>query len=110
VAYDLYFWKSASGEASEVCDRLADEDVQGVDASPDVLLFRAEVLRRWPDLADSISPWAPDLGWRLPWGREDLGAYFVSLTFLYGSDPQRLINVVALAHEYSLVVYDPQNV
>ncbi|OPG08405.1 hypothetical protein B1L11_28355 [Microbispora sp. GKU 823] len=66
VAYDLYFWKSATGEASEVCDRLADEDVQGVDPSPDTLLFRAEVLRRWPDVADHISPWAPDLGWCQP--------------------------------------------
>ena len=108
VTYDLYFWKSADGEAGEVCNRLADEDVDGVEASPDTQRFRAELLRRWPDLADKISPWAPDLTWRQPWGREDLAAYFVSLTLPYNTDQQTLNDVLALAHERGVVVYDPQ--
>lgn len=45
-----------------------------------VLAFRAELLRRWPDLMDMIAPWHHDLGWRQPWGRTDLADRFVGLT------------------------------
>jgi hypothetical protein len=108
MSYDLYFWKSAVGTASEVCERLADEDVEGVDPSPEVQRFRVEPLRRWPDLADQISPWAPDLDWRQPWGREALAPYFVSLTVPYSTAAGALQDMVALAHEHALAAYDPQ--
>ncbi|MEU8796124.1 hypothetical protein [Spirillospora sp. NPDC048819] len=108
MSFDLYFWKSAAGEPDEICDRLADEDVDGVDPSPDVERFRSELLRRWPDLADRISPWAPDLDWRQPWGREDIAPYFVTLTLSFGTKPSAPHDIVALAREHSLVTYDPQ--
>ncbi|WP_327147351.1 hypothetical protein [Nocardia sp. NBC_01329] len=108
MSYDLYFWKSAVGKPSEICDRLAEEEVEDVAPSPEVERFRAALLRRWPDLADGISPWAPDLDWRQPWGREDLGAYFVSLTLPYSVDADTIHAIVALADEHALVVHDPQ--
>ncbi|GAA2119660.1 hypothetical protein [Actinomadura napierensis] len=108
MSYDLYFWKSAVGEPDEICDRLADEDVDGVAPGPEVERFRSELLNRWPDLADQISPWAPDLDWRQPWGREDLVAYFVSLSLSFSTEADALQEMVTLAREHSLVTHDPQ--
>jgi hypothetical protein len=108
VSYDLYFWKSAVGEPEEICDRLADEDVDGVNPSPQVERFRSRLLRHWPDLADRISPWAPDLDWREPWGRVDLAAYFVTLTMSHSTEPGVLRDIAALAHKHGLVTHDPQ--
>jgi hypothetical protein len=108
VSYDLYFWKSAVGEPDEICDRLADEDVEGVAPSLEVERFRSELLGRWPDLADRISPWAPDLEWRQPWGGEDLAAYFVSLALSFSTEADALQEMVTLARKRSLVTHDPQ--
>jgi hypothetical protein len=109
MSYDLYFWKSAVGEPGEICDRLAEEEVEGVHPSTEVERFRAELLRRWPDLTDQIAPWAQDLDWRQPWGRTDLAPYFVSLTLSFNVEPHVVQDIVALAHESDLVVYDPQS-
>jgi hypothetical protein len=69
VSYDLYFWPSGVAvDAQGLAERLADEDVTELVADGRVLEFRAELLRRWPDLADMIAPWHDDLDWRLPWG------------------------------------------
>ncbi|MBO2465191.1 hypothetical protein [Actinomadura violacea] len=108
MSHDLYFWKSAVVEPGEICDRLADEDVEGVAPSPEVERFRSELLGRWPDLADRISPWAPDLDWRQPWGREDLAAHFVSLSLSPRTEASALNDMVTLAREHSLVTHDPQ--
>ncbi|MGI5325720.1 hypothetical protein [Actinomadura nitritigenes] len=108
MSYDLYFWKFAAGDPDEICDRLADEDVEGVAPSPEVESFRSGLLDRWPDLADRICPWAPDLDWRQPWGREDLAAYFVSLSLSLHTEACALQNIVRLARQYSLVIHDPQ--
>ncbi|WP_433147044.1 hypothetical protein ACQPZ8_05730 [Actinomadura nitritigenes] len=108
MSYELYFWKSAAGEPDDICDRLADEDVEGVAPSSDVERFRSALLGRWPDLADRIAPWAPDLDWRQPWGREDLAAYFVSLSLSLRTEASALEDVVTLARQHSLVTHDPQ--
>ncbi|MEV5570715.1 hypothetical protein AB0L06_11735 [Spirillospora sp. NPDC052269] len=108
MSYELYFWKSAVGDPDEICDRLDDEDVEGVTPSPEVEHFRSELLVRWPDLADRISPWAPDLDWRQPWGHEDLAAYFVSLSLALNTEASALQDFVTLARQYSLVTHDPQ--
>lgn len=108
MSNDLYFWKSATAAADETCDQLADEEVEGVEPSPQVEGFRAELLATWPDLADRISPWAPDLDWRQPWGRDDLAPYFVSLTLSYSTEQQTLDAIVSLARRHTLITYDPQ--
>lgn len=71
-----------------------------------ILAFRAELLRRWPDLADSIAPWHHDLGRRHPWGRTDIADRFVGLTLPYGWPDTSALP--ALAGVHGLELYDPQ--
>ncbi|MGK5557411.1 hypothetical protein ACSNOI_37975 [Actinomadura kijaniata] len=108
MSYDLYFWKSAKGPAQEVGHQLADEEVHGLEPSPDVERFRERLLTTWPDLADQISPWAPDLDWRQPWGRKDLAPYFVGLTLSWSTTTDDLDSMISIAREHGLTAYDPQ--
>ncbi|MER7009562.1 hypothetical protein ABT297_41850 [Dactylosporangium sp. NPDC000555] len=108
MSYDLYFWPSGAARNSRwLADRLADERASGLVPDQRVLAFRAELLRRWPDLTDRIAPWHHDLGWRQPWGRADLADRFVGVTLPYGwADTSAL---PALAGAYGLDSYDPQS-
>ncbi|PMR62683.1 hypothetical protein C1A38_02780 [Verrucosispora sp. ts21] len=57
VSYDLYFWPSGATEnPRRLTGRLADEKAGGLVADKRVLAFRAELLRRWPDLVGMIAP------------------------------------------------------
>ncbi|GAA0391367.1 hypothetical protein GCM10009530_48320 [Microbispora corallina] len=108
MSYDLYFWPSgATKNPRRLADRLADEKADGLEPDERVLAFRAELLRRWPDLADKITPWHHDLGWRQPWGRTDLADRFVEVTLSYGWAGTRALPVLAGA--YGLDTYDPQS-
>jgi hypothetical protein len=107
VSYDLYFWPSGAAKSPRrLADRLADEKTDGLVPDERVLAFRAELLRRWPDLADMISPWHHDLGWRQPEGRTDLANRFVGVTLPYGWEGTTALPVLAGA--YGLDSYDPQ--
>ena len=108
VSYDLYFWRSgAASNPRGLAERLADEKAGSLPADQRVLAFRAELLRRWPDLADRIAPWHHDLGSRQPWGRTDLADRFVGVTLPYGwADTSAL---PALAGAFGLDSYDPQS-
>ncbi|MGI5146810.1 hypothetical protein ACQEVC_10560 [Plantactinospora sp. CA-294935] len=108
MSYDLYFWPS--GVAVNPCrlaGQLADEDADGLEPDERVVAFRAELLRRWPDLADMIAPWHHDLGWRQPWGRTDLADRFVGVTLPYSWEHTAALPVLASA--YGLDSYDPQS-
>jgi len=108
VSYDIYFWPSgAAKNPRRLAYRLADEKVDGLVPDQHVLAFRAELLRRWPDLADMIAPWHHDLGWRQPWGRTDLADRFVGLTLPHGWEATSALPVLAGA--YGLDSYDPQS-
>jgi hypothetical protein len=108
VSYDLYFWPSgAAKDPHRLADRLADENADGLVPDRRVLAFRAELLRRWPDLADMIAPWHHDLGWRQPWGRTDLADRFVGVALPYGWEGTSALP--ALAGAYGLDCYDPQS-
>lgn len=108
VSYDLYFWPpGAAQDPHRLIDRLADEMVDGLDPDERVLAFRAELLRRWPDLADMIFPWHQDLGWRQPWGRIDVADRFVGVNLPYGWEGTSALS--ALAGAYGLDSYDPQS-
>jgi len=51
VSYDLYFWPTGVAvEPGPLADELAEEDADGLAADERVLAFRAELLRRWPEL------------------------------------------------------------
>lgn len=107
VSFDLYFWPSgAATDPRRLGDRLADERAESLTPDERVLTFRAELLRRWPELADRIFPWHPDLAPRRPWGRADLADRFVGLSL-----PSRWPATDALpvlAGAYGLDCYDPQ--
>ncbi|GAB3086050.1 hypothetical protein [Micromonospora schwarzwaldensis] len=107
MSYDLYFWPSGAAENSRrLADRLADGKADGLVPDKRVLAFRAELLRRWPDLADMIAPWHHDLSWRQPWGRTDLADRFVGVTLPYRWEDTSALPVLAVA--YGLDSYDPQ--
>jgi hypothetical protein len=107
VSYDLYFWPSGvAGDPRRLAGRLAEEKVGKLVPDQRVLAFRAELLRRWPDLADMIAPWHHDLAPRQPWGRTDLADRFVGVTLPYRwADISAL---PALAGAFGLDAYDPQ--
>lgn len=108
MSYDLYFWPSGAAEdPRELADQLADEEADGLASDRRVLAFRAELLRRWPDLADMIAPWHDDLDWRQPWGRTDIADRFVGVTLPYGWE--HISALPALAGSYGLDSYDPQS-
>ncbi|GHJ15327.1 hypothetical protein [Micromonospora sp. AKA38] len=108
MSYDLYFWLSGAAEdPRRLVDRLADEETDGLVADERVLAFRAELLRRWPDLADMIAPWHHDLVGRQPWGRTGLAVRFVGVTLPHGW--QGISALPVLAGAYGLDSYDPQS-
>jgi hypothetical protein len=79
VSHDLYFWPTGVAvEPGRLADQLAEEEADGLAADERVLAFRAELLRRWPELTDMIAPWHHDLDWRQSWGGTDLADRFVA--------------------------------
>jgi hypothetical protein len=107
VSYDLYFWPpGAAVEPGPLVGELAEEEADGLAADERVLAFRAELLRRWPELTDMIAPWHRDLGRRQPWGRTDLADRFVVLTLPFGWRDAAALPV--LAHAHGLDCYDSQ--
>jgi hypothetical protein len=107
MSWDFYFWKTSSeDDPAVVVDRLADERADCLVGDDQVLAFRSEVLRRWPDLVHRIEPWHTDLPGTTPWGRTDLADHFVILTLQWGWEDQP--GLIALAKEYGLLCYDPQ--
>ncbi len=108
MSYDLYFWPTgaAPGQPHRLADRLAEEEPGSLVPDPRVPAFRAELLRRWPDLAGQLSPWHHDLGDAQPWGRTDLADRFAVLTLRWGWPDKDLLPVLANLH--GLDCYDPQ--
>ncbi|ROO89287.1 hypothetical protein EDD29_6976 [Actinocorallia herbida] len=83
-----------------MCGEPADEEGDSVKPGPDVFRFREQLLGLWPDLADRISPWAADPGWRQPSGREDLAAYYVGLTLSWSIAEDTLQAMIDLAEAH----------
>jgi hypothetical protein len=107
VSYDLYFWPSgATDDPGGLVEQLADEQAESLTADERVLAFRAELLRRWPDLTDDIFPWHDDLDWRQPWGRTDIADRFIGLTLSYGWE--HIPALPAVAEAFGMDCYDPQ--
>ncbi|GIJ24206.1 hypothetical protein [Micromonospora lutea] len=108
MSYDLYFWPSGAAEnPGRLANRLADEKADGLVSNERVLAFRAELLRRWPDLVDMIAPWHHDLVGRQPWGRTDLADRYLGVTLRYGWEGTSALPFLAGA--YGLDSYDPQS-
>ena len=104
MSVDLCFWESGDGEAEE----LYEDAAEGIDhtfaASTRVLEFRAELLRRWPDLTDSVEP--PEFDHELE-APSDLSRYV--LVTMHASMSERIPAMIDLALAYGLAGYDPQH-
>ncbi|MDD9375694.1 hypothetical protein M8Z33_03185 [Streptomyces sp. ZAF1911] len=61
MSSDFAFWKRSAGDPGELFDNLAEGDTSDLVVSPDVLLFREELLTRWPDVEDVLEPSRFDL-------------------------------------------------
>lgn len=103
MSVDLCFWESGEGDAAELYEEAADGIDHVFATSMRVVEFRTELLRRWPDLADSVGPleYDPDLD-----APSDLSR-FVLLT-IHASKGERIPEIVDLALGCGLVGYDPQ--
>lgn len=105
MGIDLAFWKTATEpNPRRIMDRFAtqgeDDDLSDVfEADPQVLAFRIEATRRWPILADMVSPWRIEDG-------GDRYAYFYLSSSI---DSSIFSDLPALAHTHGLHAYDPQS-
>jgi hypothetical protein len=103
MSIDLVFWKVATEpDPQRIMERFEtqedDDDLSDLfEADPQVLAFRTEATRRWPVLADMVSP--IEVG-------EDRYAYFYISSSV---DPAIFAELPALAHQYGLRAYDPQS-
>ncbi len=103
MSVDLCFWESGDGDVEE----LYEDAAEGIDhtfaASPRVLEFRTELLRWWPDLADSVEPPEFDHELEVP---SDLSRYV--LVTMHASKGDRIPAMIDLALAHGLAGYDPQ--
>ncbi|MFF5225418.1 hypothetical protein [Dactylosporangium sp. NPDC000521] len=107
MSYDLYFWPAgATRNARRLADRLAEGRPGRLKPDPRVLRFRAELLRRWPELTSRIEPWHTDVDAPRRSGPTDEAHRYVVLTLAYGWPPTDALP--ALAGAYGLDCYDPQ--
>ena len=106
VTYDLYFWPAgAADDIVRLVDQLAEEEADDLAPDARVLAFRAELLRRWPDLAHYIAPWH-DAERSTPGRRTDMADRYVVLTLPYSWHGMSALP--ALAGWYGLDCYNPQ--
>ncbi|TQS42783.1 hypothetical protein [Cryptosporangium phraense] len=98
MSIDLYFWKTALlADPDVVMDRLAMDDASVVLPDPAVATFRAQLLTRWPELDDQLSP-----------ADADLEAHFVIMQVTYSWDQDAIDEAVALSQRLGVCHYDPQ--
>ena len=104
VSVDLCFWESGDGDAEELYEDAAEGIDHTFTTSARVLEFRAELLRRWPDLADSVAPSEWDYDLEVP---SDLKRYV--LVTMHAGKSDRIPAMIDLALAYGLAGYDPQH-
>ena len=103
VSVDLCFWESGDGDAED----LYEDAAEGIDhtfaASARVLEFRAELLRRWPDLA----------GWSAVGARSRARGALRPVAVCPGDDhaskSDRIPAMIDVALAYGLAGDDPQH-
>jgi hypothetical protein len=107
VTYDLYFWPAgAARNPHRMAERLAEDRPGRLVPDPRVLAFRAELVRRWPDVARYLSPWHTDQDWPRGTGPSDAAHRYVVLTLPYSWHATPALPVLAGA--YGMDCYDPQ--
>ncbi|GAA4604324.1 hypothetical protein BJY16_004956 [Actinoplanes octamycinicus] len=96
MSSDFAFWKTAVPVPEDTYDSLAEGLSSGLQPHPDVVAFRGELLKRWPDLVDVLEPIEQDVI-----DDPDDGAKYVLLTLplrMLG----RLEGIFELAEKYQL--------
>ncbi|WP_327004724.1 hypothetical protein OHA72_58495 [Dactylosporangium sp. NBC_01737] len=107
MSYDLYFWPAgAARNPRRTADRLAEDRPGRLVPDPRVLAFRAELVRRWPDVARYLSPWHTDQDWQRGTGPSDAAHRYVVLTLPFSWHATTALPVLAGA--YGMDCYDPQ--
>jgi hypothetical protein len=103
LSFDLCFWGSGDGAPEEIYDDVCEGDDHRLVSSASVLQFRSEILDRWISFAHGIEPleYDPDAD-----EQADLDRY-VLLTVPF-SLVAELPEVIKLARDHGLTVYDPQ--
>ena len=98
MSSDFAFWKAVPGDPEEIYDKVCEGITDGLLASGDVLRFRQELLRRFPDVKDELQPGDFDLAEN----PEDAEKYVV-LTLSYGRLRDTFGEVLDLAKVHGLV-------
>ncbi|GIG42413.1 hypothetical protein ACFO1B_33825 [Dactylosporangium siamense] len=107
MSYDLYFWPTgAVRNPGRTAGRLAEGRPGRLAPDPRVLEFRAELVRRWPDVVNYLEPWHTDQPWPRPAGPADAAHRYVLLTLPYHWPATDALPVLAGA--YGMDCYDPQ--
>ncbi|MFC5005086.1 hypothetical protein ACFPIJ_45550 [Dactylosporangium cerinum] len=107
MSYDLYFWPTGSARnPGRTADRLAEGRPGRLVPDPRVLAFRAELVRRWPDVVDHLEPWHTDQPWPRPSGPSDAAHRYVLLTLPFRWPATAALPTLAGA--FGMDCYDPQ--
>jgi hypothetical protein len=103
LSFDLCFWESGDGTPEEIYNDACDGDDHRLVASENVLRFRSELLDHWISFADFMEPleYDPDAENQAALDRYVLLTIPTSLT-------SELSEIIKLAQDHSLTVYDPQ--
>lgn len=104
LSYDLAFWDSGDGSPEEIYGDICEGVDSRVASSAEVLRFRESVLDRWISFADFIEPldYDPDADVQSELDRYVLLGVPFSLV-------EEMREVIGLAHDHGLTVYDPQS-
>jgi hypothetical protein len=103
VSVDLCFWESGDGDVEDLYEDAAEGIDHTFGSSARVIEFRAELLQRWPDLADSVEPLDFDDDLDVP---SDLSRYII--VTMHASKGDRIPAMIELALSHGLTGYDPQ--
>jgi hypothetical protein len=103
MSLDFCFWKVGDGVSVDLYEWAADGDYSHFTSSDAVSAFRAELIARWPDIADSVEPLEYD---PISEEWEDISRCVLVTLSLARSDlaPE----LIKLASTFGLIGYDPQ--
>jgi hypothetical protein len=107
MSYDLYVWKRPLVEDTEAANALiGEEDETAFEPSSQVQDFYDQVRRRWPAESSPVGP--PD-GAETEWGlTAEASDRLVAMNFTWSVPGDVVEEIVELARERDLVLYDPQ--
>jgi hypothetical protein len=112
MSFDLFVWKGpipqTGDEAADMVEAHYDRDQSVFLPSDDLAKFHRAVLARWPSV-DGLSDGGRLSAVMLPWSFPDrVPDQIMEINLPFEVKPDVLADLLALAREHGLVVYDPQ--